>query len=68
MKMTKKFYTANEIAGMLRISIRTLYKHINDNRNHGCSIPLPPYIKVRGRILFDEADVDTWLQELKLKN
>lgn len=59
--MKKMFYRMEEIAPLLLTSRRTLYNHIYQNRVNGTQYPVPPYIKLNGRILFPVDEFDSWV-------
>jgi predicted DNA-binding transcriptional regulator AlpA len=62
--MKKIFYRVEEIAEFLFVSKQTIYNHIYQNTNFQSNIPLPPYIKINGRILFPVAEFETWLKNM----
>ena len=59
--MKKMFYRMEEIAPLLLTSRRTLYNHIYQNRVNGTHYPVPPYIKLNGRILFPVDEFEDWI-------
>ena len=62
--MKTLFYRVEEIAKFLHVSKQTIYNHIHQNAKLHSNIPLPPYIKVNGRVLFPIAEFETWLKKL----
>tara|TARA_R110000787_G_C13222503_1_gene426324 strand:- start:237 stop:434 length:198 start_codon:yes stop_codon:yes gene_type:complete len=59
--MEKIFYRLEEIAVLLHISKQTLYNHINHNKLNDKKYPIPPYIRIHGRLLFSIKEFDAWL-------
>lgn len=57
--MVEKLYTVKEVMDMLRISRATLYRHI-DNR-------LLKPLKLGGKVLFTESELNNLLKRLKKK-
>jgi len=59
--MNKIFYRLEEIAELLHLSKQTLYNHINHNKSSDQKYPIPPYIRIHGRLLFSIKEFDAWL-------
>lgn len=55
---TKKYYTRTEVADLLRVSLPTIHRLMNDGMLQGC--------KVGGRTLFDAESVDGAVREKKI--
>ncbi len=55
--MVEKLYTVTEVLGILRISRATLYRHIES----GLLKPL----KLGGKVLFSESELDRLIKKLK---
>lgn len=53
-----------EAAERIGISLRTLSRMMRDRRD-GDETACPPWAKVRRRVLFDIADVETWQKDRK---
>jgi excisionase family DNA binding protein len=54
LRSRKKALTVEELAGLLCIGIRTLYKEVEDNRI--------PFFRVRSSIRFDPHQIAQWLE------
>ncbi|MFC1678970.1 helix-turn-helix domain-containing protein [Elusimicrobiota bacterium] len=50
---------ANEIADLLRVSEKTIYSWTSQR--------LIPHIKLRGRIFFEEQEVEEWRKQFRVK-
>jgi excisionase family DNA binding protein len=50
-----KLYTVNELAQLLKVSVRTLRREMEEGELK--------YIKIRGRVRIREEDVQTYLQQ-----
>ncbi|MCG7566562.1 Helix-turn-helix domain protein [Pseudoalteromonas sp. THAF3] len=59
--MNKFFYRSEEIAEFLFISKQFLFNQISKNKQGHGNYPLPPHIKIGGRLLFPVEDFHTWL-------
>ena len=55
-RSSKKFLTRKELAALTGLSVAYFEKHRDDGK-------APPTTKLGGRVLYAEADVDTWLQK-----
>ncbi len=60
--MKPLFYRIEEIAALLHVSKQTLYNHINHNKKSADRYPIPPYIRINGRLLFSVAEFEAWVQ------
>lgn len=54
LRSRKKALTVEELAGLLCVGIRTLYKEVEDNRI--------PFFRVRSSIRFDPHAIAQWLE------
>ncbi|WP_438863957.1 helix-turn-helix domain-containing protein [Neptunicella sp.] len=64
-KQKPEFYLLEEIAEILRSSKRTIYNRIYRNRVYGEQNPVPPYIKMNGKLLFPSNDFERWIEQKK---
>jgi predicted DNA-binding transcriptional regulator AlpA len=60
--MKPLFYRIEEIAALLHVSKQTLYNHINHNKKSATQYPIPPHIRINGRLLFPINDFDSWVK------
>ena len=58
--MTRRLLTPREVAEILRTSPG----HLANQRMHGEG---PPFLKFERRVLYDERDLDEWLQRHRVK-
>ncbi|WP_440590625.1 helix-turn-helix transcriptional regulator [Rheinheimera fenheensis] len=56
------FYRIDEVAQLLHVSKQTLYNHINHNKRSVNKHPLPPFIRVNGRLLFSVNEFEAWVK------
>ncbi|MCB1782975.1 MAG: helix-turn-helix domain-containing protein [Alphaproteobacteria bacterium] len=56
--MTQKYLSENDTSEYTGLSAKTLQRY----RAHGTG---PRFIKTLGRVLYDKADLDAWLEGLK---
>ena len=57
--MSKRYYSREESAEYCGLGLSTL-------NNLACAGQGPKYIKAFGRVLYDVADLDEWLQSMKV--
>jgi hypothetical protein len=57
--MSKRYYSREEAAEYCGLGLSTL-------NNLACAGQGPQYIKAFGRVLYDVADLDAWLQSMKV--
>ena len=55
----RKRLTLEEAAAIVRRKPKTLYTWTSEKKI--------PHLKVNGRLLFDEAELETWLQKFQVK-
>lgn len=60
--MKPLFYRIEEIAALLHVSKQTLYNHINHNKKSADRYPIPPYIRINGRLLFSVSEFEAWVK------
>ncbi|HAW93622.1 MULTISPECIES: helix-turn-helix transcriptional regulator [unclassified Arsukibacterium] len=60
--MKPLFYRIEEIAALLHVSKQTLYNHINHNKKSANQYPIPPHIRINGRLLFPINDFESWVK------
>ena len=53
-----KLLTMTEAIGKLRIAKPTLYGYVSRGK--------VPYLKIGARVLFDEAELDAWLEQRRV--
>lgn len=56
-----------ETADRIGVSLRTLNRMMMDHRN-GDTTACPPWYRLRGRVQFDQCEVDAWLRALRRRN
>lgn len=55
----EKFLTITQVAELLHCSVRTIHRRIRDRK---AGIPV---VKIGGRFLFDEEDIEQWIDRKK---
>ncbi|MBK8517620.1 MAG: helix-turn-helix domain-containing protein [Saprospiraceae bacterium] len=58
-KEARRYITVGEVANLLTVHPSTIYRWIAD-----ASIP---HIKLRGRVVFDQGEVESWLRCMYVK-